>query len=63
MKKFHQILSYVLVAIAASFVTLLLADKLNLPGESKLDQLQSLIADVFIEDYDETAAEDAAVFS
>jgi len=60
MKKFHQILSYVLVAIAASFVTLLLADKLNLPGESKLDQLQSLIADVFIEDYDETAAEDAA---
>jgi len=61
MKKFQKFMSYVIVAVLASMVTL----ALNQPAapvrqQSKLDQLEQLILDRFIGDKDQTAMEDAA---
>ena len=61
MKKFRQILSYILVAALASTVTLFAADTLwNRKQVSKLDQLSNLIEERFIGEADRTAYEDAA---
>ena len=59
MKILTRILSYVLVAaIAAAAATGICMSKM--PESSKLDQLESLIEERFIGDYDQTAMEDAA---
>ena len=65
MKKFYQILSYILVAALASTVTLFVST--GTPqvapvqtGRSKLDQLADLIEERFIGEADRTAYEDAA---
>jgi hypothetical protein len=61
MKKFQQILSYVLVAALASTATLFAADRVwNMKQISKLDQLSNLIEERFIGETDRTAMEDAA---
>ena len=61
MKRFMQILSYVLVAAAAASVAVV-AMTFGQPAESysKLDQLESLIEEVFVGEADKTAMEDAA---
>lgn len=56
-------MSYVLVAVLASMLTLAVAEEpaaVNSPGISKLDQLEQLILDKFIGEADKTAMEDAA---
>ena len=61
MKKFQQILSYILVAALASTISLFAADRVWSQGEiSKLDQLSDLIEERFIGEKDRTAYEDAA---
>ena len=61
MKKFQQILSYILVAALASTVSLFAADAVwNQKKVSKLDQLSNLIGERFIGEADRTAYEDAA---
>lgn len=60
MKKWLRVLSYVLVALAASAVTLGLTLLLGGGNPSKLDQLENLILDRFIGEPDRTAMEDAA---
>ena len=61
MKKYRQILSYILVAALASTVTLFAADTFwNMRQISKLDQLADLIEERFIGEADRTAYEDAA---
>jgi hypothetical protein len=65
MKKFYQILSYILVAALTSTVTLFVSTGLlqTAPvhtGQSKLDQLADLIEERFIGEADRTAYEDAA---
>ena len=61
MKKYRQILSYILVAALASTVTLFAADTFwNIKQISKLDQLSDLIEERFIGEADRTAYEDAA---
>ena len=61
MKKFQQILSYILVAALASTATLFAADRIwNMKQISKLDQLSNLIEERFIGEADRTAYEDAA---
>ena len=61
MKKYRQILSYILVAMLASTVTLFAADTFwNMRQISKLDQLSDLIEERFIGEADRTAYEDAA---
>lgn len=65
MKKMMRFLSYVLVAMLASVLTLTLvpaepAAPVEQPGVSKLDQLSEFIQDQFIGEVDVTAMEDAA---
>ena len=61
MKKYRQILSYILVAALASTATLFAADTFwNMRQISKLDQLSDLIEERFIGEADRTAYEDAA---
>ena len=61
MKKFQQILSYILVAALASTITLFTADTVwSRKKVSKLDQLSNLIEERFIGESDRTAYEDAA---
>ena len=61
MKKFQQILSYVLVAVLASTLSFFAADTVwNRKKISKLDQLSDLIEERFIGESDRTAYEDAA---
>jgi len=61
MKKFQQILSYILVAALASAISLFAADTFwNMKQVSKLDQLSDLIQERFIGEADRTAYEDAA---
>ena len=61
MKKYQQILSYILVAALASTATLFAADTVwNMKKVSKLDQLSDLIEERFIGEADRTAYEDAA---
>lgn len=60
-KKILRFLSYVLVAVAASVVTLIYAPVPEfVPTSSKLDQLADLIEERFIGESDRTAMEDAA---
>ena len=60
MKKVRKFLSYVLVALAASMVTMALTDNQEPRTYSKLDQLEELIQERFIGEADKTAMEDAA---
>lgn len=59
MKKILKFLSYVLVAVVASLVTLAVSYQ-NPPDQSKLEQLEELILERFIGETDQTAMEDAA---
>ena len=60
MKKFLPVLSYILVAMAASVVTLAISVPRRSVSISKLDHLSQLIQAVFIEEPDVAAMEDAA---
>lgn len=61
MKKVWKFLSYVLVAVLASVLTMALTLLgTGTPSSSKLDQLADLIEERFIGDVDRTAMEDAA---
>ena len=61
MRKFQQILSYILVAALASAISLFAADYAwSQKRVSKLDQLSGLIDERFIGEADRTAYEDAA---
>lgn len=57
MKKVSTVLSYFLVAILASFITMMSSEE---KPDSKLDALEQLISDRFIGEVDQTAIEDAA---
>ena len=57
MKKLSQILSYVLVAAMAAFITLALSGNAGQWG--KLSEIKAVIDSYFIEEYDEQAMEDA----
>ena len=60
-KNLLQILSYILVAVAATVVTLALTNQGSVtPAYDKLDQLRALIGARFIGEVDEKAIEDAA---
>ncbi len=60
MKKIKTFLSYVAVAVAASFLTLMMVPESTTPALSKLDQLSAIIQNQFIGEADVTAMEDAA---
>ena len=64
MKKFQKIMSYIVVAVLASLVTLA---TVHIPSgaaqQSKLDQLEQLILEKFIGEADQTAMEDAAAYA
>ncbi len=61
MKQFLRILSYVLVAALASFMTLCLTQPVQAPEQpSKLEVLESLILEKFVGEADPTAMGDAA---
>ena len=60
MKRVYQILSYILVAVLASLVTLFYCNDNRQPTYSKLDQLSDLIEECFIGESDRVAYEDAA---
>ena len=60
MKKLLAVLSYILVAAAATVVTLVITAQKPDGSVSKLDQLSQVIQDYFIEDADVTAMENAA---
>ncbi len=59
MKKIAKFLSYVLVAVAASLMTLALTYEPD-SGPTKLEQLESLLLEKFIGEADRTEMEDAA---
>lgn len=59
-KKILRILSYILVALAASALTLFFVLASMQKGQSKLIELENLIMDKFIGEADQTAMEDAA---
>lgn len=67
MKTFQKIMSYVLVAVLASLLTLAVANEPAVSGApagiSKLDQLEQLILDKFIGEADKTEMEDAAAYA
>lgn len=67
MKKFQKIMSYVVVAVLASLLTLAVANRPAPVGSSgkisKLDQLEQLILEKFIGEADQTAMEDAAAYA
>lgn len=62
MKRFMQILSYILVAAAAAVAVTLSAQSFNRPEEPyrKLEQLESVIEQVYVGESDKAAMEDAA---
>lgn len=60
MKKIVRFASYVLVAVLASTLTLVISDTGETSAQSKLDQLSGLIQERFIGEVDVTAMEDAA---
>ena len=60
MKKVQKILSYVLVAILSSVVTLTLFGGTATQTNSKLDDITQIIETYFIGDVDRAAMEDAA---
>lgn len=59
-KKILRILSYIMVALLASAVTLFFALMSMQKGQNKLLELENLILDKFIGETDQTAMEDAA---
>ena len=59
-KRIVQVLSYLLVAVLATTVTLATQSRSVQTEQSKLDQLESLIEERFIGEVDTTAIEDAA---
>ena len=59
-KKILRILSYIVVALAASALTLFCVLMSMQKGQSKLEELENLIMDKFIGEADQTAMEDAA---
>lgn len=59
-KRIGQVLSYLLVAVLATTVTLATQPRPAKTEQSKLDQLEALIEERFIGDVDATAIEDAA---
>ena len=59
-KKILRILSYIVVALAASALTLFFVLASMQKGQSKLIELENLIMDKFIGEADQTAMEDAA---
>ena len=67
MKKFQKFMSYVLVAVLASLLTLAVSNEpavaQKASGMSKLDQLEQLILDRFIGEADKTEMEDAAAYA
>ncbi len=63
MKNFLRFMSYVLVAAAASLVTLFWADYTQVKELSKLDQLSLYIQERFVGEVDVTAMEDAAAYA
>lgn len=58
--KIRNILSHIAVAVAASVLTLYMVAPQQDPGIGKLQALENLIEDKFVEEYDETAMYDAA---
>jgi len=60
MKKITKFLSYLLVAVLSSFVTLTLFAGNSGSGSTKLDRLEDLIAEKFIGEVDRIEIEDAA---
>ena len=64
MKKFQKFMSYLLVAVLASMVTLAMSQSpVQAPAkakQSKLEQLEQLILERFIGEADQTAMEDEA---
>ena len=61
MKQVRAILSYILVALLASMVTMYLSTEPAAENNyNKLDELESLIEEYFIEEADSAAMEDAA---
>ena len=61
MKKFQKFMSYVIVAVLASLMTMALyPEPVAQVGQSKLDQLEQLILDRFIGEADRTIMEDRA---
>ena len=65
MKKFQKFMSYVVVAVLASILTLALSETPagTSKPQSKLDQLEELILEKFIGEADKTAMEDAAAYA
>ena len=64
MKNFQKFMSYVVVAVLASIVTLSLNHgPVQETQQSKLEQLEQLILDKFIGEADKTAMEDAAAYA
>ena len=64
MKKFQKFMSYVVVAVLASIVTLALNHQpVQETPQTKLEQLEQLILDKFIGEADKTAMEDAAAYA
>ena len=64
MKNFQKFMSYVVVAVLASIVTLSLNHgPVQETRQSKLEQLEQLILDKFIGEADKTAMEDAAAYA
>ncbi len=67
MKKFQKFMSYVVVAVLASLLTLAVANRPTPVGSSgkisKLDQLEQLILEKFIGEADKTEMEDAAAYA
>ncbi len=59
-KKIWKVLSYVLVALVAVAITLVVTALTQNTGMTKLERLEALILNYFIEDADQTAMEDAA---
>ena len=61
MKKFQRIMSYVIVAVLTSLVTLAVSQEpVVQKSQTKLEQLEALILERFIGEADQTAMEDAA---
>lgn len=60
MKTFIRFLSYVITALAAATLTMVLMLHFVMPKQGKLSELEALIRTCFIGEYDETLAEDAA---
>lgn len=64
MKNFQKFMSYVVVAVLASIVTLALNHQpVQEAPQTKLEQLEQLILDKFIGEADKTAMEDAAAYA